>query len=228
MAPTPARPAPRKRERAAAVERQIALNSQGPLVEVRRSRRRRRTVSAYRDGETTVVLVPATMSRADEAHWVEVMVGRLAARERRAKPTDADLAARAARLSATYLDGLAQPVSVRWVDNQAARWGSCTPSDRSIRLSSRLRGMPAWVRDYVLVHELTHLVEADHSSAFWSLVARYPRAERARGFLDGVAYGLRRAADGGGRDDDSINDDDSADEMDEADERIDDRHDGVD
>ncbi len=79
------------------------------------------------------------------------------------------------------------PDTVRWVDNQNSRWGSCTPSDRSIRLSTRLQGMPAWVIDYVLVHELAHLIEAGHTPAFWAWVDRYPKAERAKGFLEGIA-----------------------------------------
>ena len=86
----------------------------------------------------------------------------------------------------SWRDGLAEPASVRWVDNQHRRWGSCTPADRSIRLSSRLRSMPEYVVDYVLVHELVHLLEPNHDERFWAWVARYPRAERARGFLEGV------------------------------------------
>jgi predicted metal-dependent hydrolase len=164
-----------------------------PPVEVRRSPRRRRTVSAYRDGSKTVVLIPASMSRADERRWVDVMLRRLDAQDRRRTPSDAELIARATRLSGAYLGGAATPASVRWVANQNSRWGSCTPSDRSIRISERVRGMPSWVVDYVIVHELAHLVHADHSPAFWDLVARYPRAERARGFLEGAAHaaGLR-------------------------------------
>jgi predicted metal-dependent hydrolase len=93
---------------------------------------------------------------------------------------------RARALSAAYLDGAAEPASVRWVDNQHRRWGSCTPADGSIRLSSRLQTMPEYVVDYVLVHELVHLIEPGHDERFWATVARYPKAERARGFLEGV------------------------------------------
>src|SRR3712207_9069916 len=72
---------------------------------------------------------------------------------------DDELMARAQALSAAHLDGVPQPASVRWVDNQNRRWGSCTPADRTIRLSSRLRAMPEYVVDYVLVHELAHRSE---------------------------------------------------------------------
>ncbi len=161
--------------------------SDRPQIEVRRSRRRRRTVSAYREGERIVVLIPASLSKAEEAEWVDTMVARLERSERRRRPTDSDLMTRATRLSDAYLGGLAQPVSVRWVDNQRSRWGSCTPSDATIRLSSRLQPMPGWVVDYVLVHELAHLLEAHHNEAFWAWVARYPEAERARGYLLGYS-----------------------------------------
>ena len=160
-----------------------------PVVEVRRSERRRRTVSAYRDGERVVVLIPDQFSRAEEREWVDRMLERLAARDQRARPTDSELGARAARLAQRYLPGhpaAARPASVRWVSNQNGRWGSCTPADRSIRISDRIMDMPDWVIDYVLLHELAHLVVPSHSPAFWALVARYPKAERARGYLEGV------------------------------------------
>jgi predicted metal-dependent hydrolase len=156
-----------------------------PEVEVRRSKRRRRTVSAYRDGDRVVVMIPATLSRREEAEWVEKMLARLERSERRRTPSDDDLLRRARELSDRYLGGLAVPESVRWVGNQQARWGSCTPGDRSIRLSVRLQGMPGWVVDYVLVHELAHLLEPGHDARFWGWVDRYPRAERAKGYLVG-------------------------------------------
>lgn len=158
-----------------------------PAVEVRRSRRRKRTVSAYRDGETIVVMIPARMTRSEEREWVETMVERVTKAERRRRPSDSDLEQRAARLSRKYLDGLAVPTSVRWVANQRARWGSCTPADGTIRLSQRLQGMPSYVIDYVLLHELTHLLVPGHDDDFWGWLARYDLTERARGFLEGIS-----------------------------------------
>jgi predicted metal-dependent hydrolase len=161
-----------------------------PVVEVRRSERRRRTVSAYRDGERVVVLIPGQFSRAEEREWVDRMLERLAARDERTRRTDIELAARARRLVARYLaeyPAAGRPASVRWVSNQNGRWGSCTPADRTIRISDRIMDMPDWVIDYVLLHELVHLLVPSHSTRFWALVARYPRAERARGYLEGVS-----------------------------------------
>jgi predicted metal-dependent hydrolase len=158
-----------------------------PDVEVRRSRRRRRTVSAYREDGRTIVLIPARFSKAEEQRWVETMVERLARGDRRRRPSDAQLSRRAADLSQRYLGGLARPTSIRWVGNQQSRWGSCTPSDGTIRISSRVKGMPGYVLDYVILHELAHLLSPGHGPDFWSLLAGYPRLERARGYLEGVA-----------------------------------------
>lgn len=163
------------------------MSSSAPVVEVRRSSRRRRTVSAYRDGERVVVLIPDRFSRDEESEWVERMLARLAARQARSRRSDAELLARAQRLIDRHLpDYQVAPASVRWVGNQRCRWGSCTPEDASIRISERVRGMPDWVLDYVVFHELVHLIVPTHGSTFWSLVERYPRAERARGYLEGV------------------------------------------
>jgi hypothetical protein len=159
-----------------------------PEIEVVRSARRRRTVSARREGRRIVVSVPARISRAEEARWVALMVERVLAGERRQRPGDTELAARAEQLSDRYLGGRALPSTVRWVDNMTSRWGSCTPVDRTIRLSRRLAGMPAYVIDYVLLHELAHLLVPGHGPAFWTELAGYERLERARGFLEGAGH----------------------------------------
>src|SRR6478735_947659 len=159
----------------------------GVTVEVRRSARRRRTVSAYRQEGRLVVLVPSRMSAAEEGEWVRTMVARVAASEQRRQRSDRDLERRAVELSRDHLGGRAVPTSVRWVANQSSRWGSCTPAEGTIRLSDKLQGMPAWVIDYVLLHELAHLLQPGHGPQFWGLIEGYPRLERARGYLHGVS-----------------------------------------
>lgn len=166
----------------------------GP-VEVRRSRRRSRTVTAYREGGRTIVAIPARFTRAQEREWVRRMLDRLATQEQRRRPSDDQLVRRASELSARYLGGRAVPSSVRWSGNQGRRWGSCTVADGSIRLSDRLRGMPSWVTDYVLLHELAHLLHAGHGPEFWAELTTYPRTERARGFLEGYSFAERTPGD---------------------------------
>jgi predicted metal-dependent hydrolase len=158
-----------------------------PTVEVVRSSRRRRTIAAHREGEKIIVAVPARISRAEEARWVALMVQRVLAGERKLRPSDEELLERAHQLSQRYLGGRAVPDSVRWVDNMVSRWGSCTPLDGTIRLSRRLSGMPEYVVDYVLLHELTHLLVPGHGPKFWAELAGYPKLERAKGFLEGVS-----------------------------------------
>ncbi len=154
-----------------------------PAVVIVRSPKRRRTASIAERGGRLEVRVPAGLPPDVERDLVDRLLGRV----RRHQPTTgadtAELATRARRLSERFLDGRAQPVSVRYVDNMAHRWGSATPTTGAIRLSSALRTVPPWVSDYVLLHELCHLLEPNHSRAFWRLLGRYPRAERARGYL---------------------------------------------
>jgi len=147
-------------------------------VEIVRSPRRRKTVSAELRGGVVRVHVPSWMAAAEVDRHVAELVPRL---ERRWRSSHVDLPARAAELAARYR--LPAPTSVVWAENQRRQWGSCNVHTGEIRLSMRLADYPGWVVDYVLVHELAHLVHADHSPAFKALVARYRLAERARGFL---------------------------------------------
>jgi predicted metal-dependent hydrolase len=162
---------------------QVACTFAAMEVQVIRSPRRRKTVQARQVGEILQVSIPSWMSSADEQRHVAEMVRRM---QRRRESSVVDLTARAAALAAAY--DLGRPASIRWVDNQEWRWGSCTPTEGTIRISSRLAREPAWVLDYVIVHELAHLTQPGHDDAFWQLVSRYPRTERARGFL--IARGM--------------------------------------
>ena len=159
-------------------------------VEIRVSARRRKSVAAHWEGERIVVIVPQRMSKRERQSYADELVGRLMADRERLRPTDERLTERAVELSTRYLDGRAVPAAVTWSSRQQHRWGSCSLADRTIRISDRLAGVPEWVLDAVLVHELAHLLRGDHDEIFDELVARYPRTADAAIFLDGVQHGL--------------------------------------
>ncbi len=163
-------------------------------VRVVRSTKRTKTVSATVDKGVLVVRIPARMSKADEARWVEHMRNKLLAKRERhqANRSDDALEVRARRLAQDYFGGL--QFTIDWSSRQNQRWGSCTPMDATIRLSENLRTFPDYVIDYVIVHELAHLIIPDHSPAFWKLLARYPLTDRARGFLEGISFAEARGA----------------------------------
>lgn len=136
------------------------------------------------DGEI-VVRIPSWMSAEEERLAVAALVRKI--ERKRAVDEAVDLMVRARHLATVYR--LPLPQDVRWVTNQQTLWGSCSFEDGVIRISSRLARVPDWVLDYVLLHELTHLVESGHGAEFHRLVGRYPKAERAEGFLDAMALG---------------------------------------
>ncbi|MCX7671650.1 MAG: M48 family metallopeptidase [Anaerolineae bacterium] len=165
--------------------------TQEPQIRIIRSDRRRRTVSARlaEGGAVLEVLAPAAATDAELAPIIENLKARvLRHAERQATADDDALARRAAELNRQYFDGKLRWSEIRYVTNQQHRYGSCTPATGVIRISHRVATMPAWVRDYVIVHELAHLREPNHGVRFWKLVNRYPRAERARGYL--ICLGL--------------------------------------
>ena len=157
-------------------------------VKIIRSNQRRKTVGARLEDGVLVIRAPASISDKELAPIIESLRKRVSRRARTMPQTDEMLEKRAQEMNRKYFDGHLKWQSVRYVTNQNSRFGSCTPEDGTIRLSDRLATMPAWVRDYVLVHELAHLLQANHGPKFWELVNRYPLTERARGYL--MAVGL--------------------------------------
>ena len=154
------------------------LNATPYPVEVIRSARRQKTVSARVVDGRIRVRIPAWMSSEDERRFVADVVERI---EQKRRSATVDLDVRARQLAEQF--ELPEPASIRWATNQQHRWGSCSVGSGDIRISTRLVDVPPWVLDHVIVHELVHLVVADHSDDFHRLLARYPLAERATGYL---------------------------------------------
>jgi hypothetical protein len=160
-----------------------------PEVEIRASARRKKTGTAHWSGSRIVVQIPARVRGRERRVFVDELVDRLLTQRPQIAGGDAALEERARVLAELYNDEV-MPSSVRWVTNQQARWASCSPASREIRVSSRLRQCPEWLIDAVLVHELAHLQEADHSAKFYEIANRHPRQYDSGLYLDGYALGL--------------------------------------
>ena len=158
--------------------------SEGEIVVIR-STRRKKNISAYRQGGRIVVSIPARMSKADEREMVPQMVAKIRAQEAAATMSEETLQARVDQLLTELAPEITlRPSSINW-RGMRERWGSCTGTDRTIRISDRLKGAPDYVVDYVLFHEAIHLQYFDHGPEFKALLARFPREDQAEAYLSG-------------------------------------------
>ena len=158
--------------------------SEGEIIVIR-STRRKKNISAYRQGGRIVVSIPARMSKADERAMVPEMVAKIRAQEAAATMSEESLANRIGELLSELAPEITvRPSSVNW-RGMRERWGSCTGIDGSIRISDRLKGAPQYALDYVLFHEGIHLQFFDHGSEFKALLARFPEEELAEAYLSG-------------------------------------------
>jgi len=158
--------------------------SEGEIVVIR-STRRKKSISAYRQGGRIVISIPARMSKADERAMIPTMIAKIRAQEAASTMSEESLHARIDHLLTQFAPEITlRPASVQW-RAMRERWGSCTGVDRSIRISDRLKGAPEYVLDFVLFHEAIHLHFSDHGGRFKSILARFPDEERAEAYLSG-------------------------------------------
>jgi len=168
-------------------------------VEVVRDGRLRTRVHWEWSGKQVRIRVPRRAPKREVERIVAEIVEEVKQRRARVRArADADLEAIARQISRQHFDGEIEFHSIRWVGNMRKRLGSCTtggPTDGDIRISDRIKGWPGWVIEYVVAHELAHRKHPNHSREFWAYLGRYPKAERARGFIMGVAFQLGEDAD---------------------------------
>lgn len=157
-------------------------------IKIIKSNRRTKTVSARMEDDVMVIRAPTNISEEELTAMIEDFKKRFERKAKKARLDDSGLDKRAQELNQLYFDGQLHWNSMTWSTRQNSRYGSCTPANKTIRISHQLEKVPRFVLDYVIVHELAHLLEANHSQNFWDLVYRYPKTERARGYL--MAMGL--------------------------------------
>lgn len=154
-------------------------------------------MTAFREEGRLVVVVPERMTGRQRKELIPGLVERYLLKEARQRPPrcDQEITQRAIDLYRTYVAPHTEQgepaIGARWVSNMTSRWGSCTTETGEIRVSDRLQVMPTWVLDYVLLHEVVHLVEREHNQRFWEMVNAHDESIRARGFLEGVDYVTR-------------------------------------
>ena len=168
--------------------------TEGEIVVIR-SPRRKRNISAYRQGGRIIVSIPARMTKADERVIVPEMIAKIRSQESARTPSQERLMERIDELLISLApEILARPLCVNWRPMRE-RWGSCTSVDRTIRISDRLKLAPDYALDYVLFHEAIHLAHCDHGAEFTELLGRFEGSELASAYLDGYEAAERAMAE---------------------------------
>lgn len=160
-------------------------------IKIVRSNKRRRTISARLVEDTMLVYAPNGISGSKLEKVIDRLKKRLHNRKIKGELNKThDLVIVAETLNKEYFNNSLKISSILYTTNQNKVFGSCNYRTKTIRVSHRLIQMPVWVRDYVIIHEMAHLIEPSHSKVFWEIVSRYKLTERARGYL--MAKGLDR------------------------------------
>jgi len=160
-------------------------------VKIIRSGKRKKTISAREVNGVIQLYLPMDLSREEEFRYVQWAKKRFESRQRkrelREKNANEELEKLAVKLNKEYFGGKLSWGHIGYSTEQNSKmFGNCNPKKRTVRISDRLLKMPKFVHDYVVVHELAHLKAPKHGSEFWELVNRYPKTERARGYLMAV------------------------------------------
>ncbi|HNW39709.1 MAG TPA: M48 family metallopeptidase [Candidatus Omnitrophota bacterium] len=153
-------------------------------VKIIRSQRRRRTVSARLVKDVLLVNAPLMISQQRLAEIIDGFKLKFARKKIKSELDKShSLADLARELNIKYFDNKLKIESIEYVTTQNSRFGCCNYRTAKIRISHKVGLLPKWVKNYVLIHEMAHLIQPNHSRAFWEIVGRYRLTERARGYL---------------------------------------------
>lgn len=159
-------------------------------LEVRIIRCDRKTIAMKVDGPSTLIArVPRAMPNPDidafiKEHWdwithhlqlAEAREAQIAAVGKLTEQEINDLADQALKIIPERVAYFAHQIGIQYcaitIRNQKTRWGSCS-NKRNLNFNCLLMLVPPEVCDYVIVHELCHLKEMNHSSRFWAEVGK--------------------------------------------------------
>ena len=161
-------------------------------VKIIRSPRRRRSVSARLVNDLLLINAPLMLPQERLDKIVSDFKFKFARKKLKTElDKEKNLSDLANALNERYFDNKLKIESIEYATNQNSRFGCCNYRTAKIRISHKIGLMPKWVRKYVLIHEMAHLIEPNHSRAFWDIVCRYKLTERARGYLMAASIGIK-------------------------------------
>lgn len=153
-------------------------------VVVKKSARRKRTVRARLKNGLMEVTAPLNIDNKQLDKIIENLKQRFEKKEKKDTLNREDrLTERAQKLNKKYFDGKLKLKHIEYSVEQTRSFGICYSKRETIYINGCLKEMPRWVEDYVIIHELAHLIHPNHSKEFWQLVRHYPKTERAIGYL---------------------------------------------
>ncbi|MHB8154954.1 MAG: M48 metallopeptidase family protein [Candidatus Omnitrophota bacterium] len=161
-------------------------------VKIIRSPRRRRSVSARLVNDLLLINAPLMLPQERLDKIVSDFKLKFARKELKTElDKEKNLSDLANILNEKYFDNKLKIESIEYATNQNSRFGCCNYRTAKIRISHKIGLMPKWVRKYVLIHEMAHLIQPNHSRAFWDIVCRYKLTERARGYLMAASIDIK-------------------------------------
>ena len=156
-------------------------------IVIQRSKRRKKTLQAVLRDNTVKILAPSTTSDAEIKKFLDKFLKKLELKDIILN-NDKELLSRANKLKKKFIPD-APDFTIVFQESLKRTWGKCFTNQRKIVINPVLGTYPKWVLDFVIVHELAHLLIPNHGKEFRSLVNRFKLKERAVGFL--MAKGMK-------------------------------------
>ncbi|MBN2789825.1 MAG: M48 family metallopeptidase [Candidatus Delongbacteria bacterium] len=154
---------------------------------VKRSKRRKKTLQASLRDNTVKILAPHHTSDGDIKAFLNKFLEKLELKEIILNNDD-ELLKRSLKLKKKFIPE-APDYSIEFQGTLLRTWGKCYTRQRKIVINPVLATYPKWVMDYVIIHEIAHLLVPNHGKDFRSLINRFKLKERAVGFL--MAKGMK-------------------------------------
>lgn len=167
------------------------MNDSKYEIIVRRSKRRKKTLQATLRNNTVKILAPHHTSDEDVKAFLNKFLKKLELKDIILN-NDNELSKRAEKLKKKFIPE-APDYSIQFQKSLTRTWGKCYTRQRRIIINPVLGTYPKWVLDYVIIHEIAHLLVPNHGKEFRALVNRYKLKERAVGFL--MAKGMKEDSD---------------------------------